>query len=144
MLSARGIFVVVAKPLKVSSGAAIFGVEFKKPWQIFCMEVMQNAPYLLPWGSVNWQYRELAMASTRVKCIDQCTVRKKFSGHFSKMGFTIGGGLTVASVFWSDSEELHSHFTWLSPVRKWSGKKKFFKVMKGSGNFILSQGKLTM
>jgi len=45
MLGARGISYVVAKLLKVSSGAAIFGVKFKKPWQIFCMEVVQNAPW---------------------------------------------------------------------------------------------------
>jgi len=45
MLGARGICFVVAKPLKVSSGAVIVGVEFKKPWQIFCMEVVQHAPW---------------------------------------------------------------------------------------------------
>ena len=35
-----------------------------------------------------------------------------------------------------------SCLTWLPQVRRWSGKKKFFKVREMSGNFILGQGKL--
>jgi len=138
------VFFDIAKPLKVSSKVTIFASNLKSLGKSSAWKSCGMHPGLLPCGSVNWQYREQAMASTRVKCLNQCTVSSwplKQDGLCNRVATC--GGLTVVSVFWSDSEKLYSHFTLLPQVRKWSGEKKFFKVREGSGNFILSQGKLT-
>jgi len=50
-------------------------------------------PGLLPWGSVNWQYRELAMASTRVKCIDSAQLGRTFLAIVARWALQKGGNM---------------------------------------------------